>query len=249
MCAPAGDATRFGVAVISAAGATDTAWLTMWREVRTGSSFVRVPLDDATPWQSAPDTRQSLVIRALAEDNVHLAEGSWTLAAPLVVSAWRGGAWLDDVRIEVSLEVLDRAVADLTSTWTTPPVTTAGSSTYFVVRDPSMGPTRVWWDDGVAGPTVLTLPVTDGAFFDTLFVNAQRQQCGGERSDLNAGRGAVDCEHVAILTVDPAANTHLGAGTWRSPPTAPLVLEARRWHEPGAHELLGVFAVDVVWSP
>jgi hypothetical protein len=74
---------------------------------------------------------------------------------------------------------------------------------------------------------------------------------------MNAGRSAGNCEHSLILSLDDGA----GANTWRDDPNVigcelqthdaqPIVIEARRWHAPNAHLLLGelVLAVHVpIW--
>jgi hypothetical protein len=49
--------------------------------------------------------------------------------------------------------------------------------------------------------------------------------------------------------VNSSLNAHLAAGhTYRTPSSAPLVFEGRQWHDPGAHTLLGTFALDLVYT-
>jgi hypothetical protein len=79
-------------------------------------------------------------------------------------------------------------------------------------------------------------------------VRGEREACG-RRYDLHAGRGAGNCEHRAILWVEPEDNPMLMPGaTYRTPASAPLILEGRRWHDPGARALLGTFALDLEYT-
>ncbi len=109
-----------------------------------------------------------------------------------------------------------------------------------------MGPTsRIWWGD--ESPTPLRVPVTDEeGEVQTLRLLAFNEICGGARVTFNAGRGANDCPHRAVVFVDPQGNEGLAGRRWSTPPSAPLVFEARRWHQPDGQALLAVYALELV---
>ena len=140
----------------------------------------------------------------------------------------------------------------------------SGSGVYFNARSPSVGPTgRVWW--GTATPTQLSVRVfaldpigaPTGAPL-ALVVRAQRtsarpaacaagallpgcaQSCDTARVQLDAGRLANDCAHRVVLWVDETDNAHLPAArVYETPAPSPLILDAKRWHNPEAQRVIG----------
>jgi hypothetical protein len=121
----------------------------------------------------------------------------------------------------------------------------SGTSLNFLVRDPAVGPTsRVWWDDGLAGPVLLRVPVLDAlGEAHTLVVAAANRACGSTW-DFHAGRSAGDCTHVAVFWVRLEDNSDLAAGVYATRASAPVVVEARQWHAPGSGALLDQWAIE-----
>ena len=80
-----------------------------------------------------------------------------------------------------------------------------------------------------------------------LYVAAEQEACGS-RWDFHAGRGAGDCDHRAVLWVRDEDNPGLPRGSYQTPLSAPLIIEARRWHAPNGGGLLETFALDLTYS-
>lgn len=235
-------------------GATATLIAHAQRVVNSGGQYVATRLNDNTPWFDRPDLSQALAVWLPWEANSSLVTGRYTNDGPFIVTGLLDGEPSSQTPILIDLELIGLTLADLSAgEYAGPPLTSPDSSMYFLVRDAAVGPaSRVWWDDGVEGPTRLTVPVIDAHDGQpvSLYVSAQQREGAGARFDLNAGRGAGNNEHRVVLWVDPAQNTHLVAGhTYQSPSSAPLVIEGRRWHAPNAERLEGVFAFDIDYTP
>ncbi len=237
-CRPEGDFTRLEVPV-----AEGSVVVHAQRVVRSGGHEFRVPLDDDTPWSAAADREQSLRAWVPYAPNADLAPGRHR--GGLEQPVYLDGEVFDTIRIEVDLTVLERRPVDLAMEWVGPPVETPDSSINFLVRDPAVGPTsRVWWGDGEATPLRVQLRNEAGETA-VLRLLAYNEICGGDRITFNAGRGVNNCPHRAVLFVDPEGNDGLAGGLWRTPPSSPLVIEARRWHDPDGQALLAVYALDL----
>lgn len=220
------------------------------RVVRAGELEVRVPLHDATPWLQSPDANQSLRVWVPWGPNSELPEGRYTLSDPVVITAYAGQERFAETTLTLDLEVLAAEAVDLGEEFVSDGLTSADSSMYFVARDGSVGPTsRVWWGDN--GATSLRVPVVDSETQELaiLAVDAQQEACG-QRWQMHAGRGAGDCEHALVLRIAAEGNDGLTPGrTYRTLASAPLVIEGRRWHDPDARRLEGVFALDITYTP
>ena len=86
----------------------------------------------------------------------------------------------------------------------------------------------------------------------TATFKAQQTGCGSTWQ-MNAGRGAGDCDHQLVLTLDDDVSLN----TWRTDPALdscelrtlagrPVVIEARQWHDPNAEGLLGELVLAIV---
>ncbi len=249
VCSPADSYTEFTVRVRDGESAADLT-LRAQRVVAGGGSGRAVPLHDATRWIDSPDATQSLRIWAPFAPNRALPAGHYRLAEPVSIAGFLGDAPFSATPLDIDIEVLEPVEVDLATTLVSEPLTSADSSMYFVVRDPSVGPTeRVWW--GGAGPTPLRVAVLEEGTQTaaTLLVHAQQEACG-QRWDLHAGRGAGNCEHRVVLQVADAGNEALQPGrTYTTPASAPLVIEGRRWHAPDARRLEGVHVFSLTYSP
>ena len=246
-CLDHGAWTALAVPVVSDAG-TATLTVHAQRVVRAGGSEIAVPINDHTPWLDAPDLEQSLRLWVPWEENAGLTEGRWSVDGAFTIAALRDGQEFASIPVTVDLEVLAAESVDLGSEWLSAELSTPESSMYFLVRDASVGPTeRVWC--GGEGPTVLRVPVVDGSGgVATLVVNAWQESCGS-RWDLHAGRGADACTHRAVLQLADDNEDLTEGATWRTPRSAPLVIDGRRWHAPDARLLIGTFALDLEVTP
>jgi hypothetical protein len=250
VCETPGEHTALTVPVVEVdSGATASLEIHAQRVVDSGADEVAVPLHDTTSWFAAADISQALRVWIPYEPNSTLGAGRWVADPAYALDVWIDGEAAGTAPLRVDLEVLAPAAVDLGTEFVSTGLTTPDSSMYFLVRDPSVGPTdRVWWGGG--GPTVLRVPVVDSlGVAATLRVDAWQESCGS-RWDMHAGRGAGNCTHALVLQVAATGNDDLIAGeTYATPPSAPLVVDGRRWHDPGARELIGTFALEISYSP
>jgi hypothetical protein len=180
--------------------------------------------------------------------NADLPPGRYRTPAGVPVRGYIDGVGYGETAITIDLEVLESTSIDLSSPYVSEALSTPDSSMYFVVRDATVGPTdRVWWEDDIEGPTSLYLPVFDDAGREAIaHLHGQQESCG-ERWDMHAGRGATsDCTHAVVLSLAPDGHVGMQSDvTYRSDPSMPLVIEGRRWHDPGGTALIGTFAFEV----
>jgi hypothetical protein len=238
-------------AVNSEGGGRETLVVHAQRVVTAGGIEVAVPINDVTPWLDHPDLSQGLRLWLPWEPNQGLAAGLWRAEGEYALRGLLSGAPFSETPVRIELEVLERTPIDLAAEYLSEGLSTPDSSMYFLVRDPAVGPTeRVWWDDGIPGPTILRPQVVEEGTgtITTLVLEAQQEACS-QRWDFHAGRGAGNCTHHAVLRVAAGANSHLVAGrSYRTPDSAPLVVEGRRWHAPNARQLIGVFAFEIAYT-
>ncbi len=210
-----------------------------------------VPMDDATRWVDASDVAQSLRLWIPHGPNQNLAAGRWRTTQPFTIEVM--GAHRGQVEVEIDLETFAPTVVDLAAEYVSPPMMTANSSMYFLTRDPSIGPAdRVWWNDPNPGAPRLRVPVVNAStgVADTLNVRAQHQSCGNDRRDFHAGEASRNCAHNAVLWVDGADNAHLQAQQmYRTPGSAPLVIDGRRWHAPNGRAIVDTIALELTYTP
>ncbi len=249
VCGTVGGWSTLHLPVVDDDGVAATAVVHAQRVVSAAGHEVAVPIEDGTPWVESPDLSMTLRAWLPWEPNAALAPGRYRTSSPHVVDLLNGDWEVVAVTsIEIDpLEVLPRTPADLATEFVGLPLTSAGSSMYFLVRRPALGPTeRVWWDDGIPGPPLVVVQVVDDDGRSTDLVLEAEQEACESRWDLHAGRGAGECEHRVVLRVAADGNDHLIAGrTYRTPPSGPLVIEGRRWHAPDARRLEGVFAFAI----
>ena len=134
------------------------------------------------------------------------------------------------------------------------------SSVYFLAIDEAIGPTqRVWWWSVSGlwdGYTNLTVPLFSSCFGGfsngssiTAVIKAQQYSCG-YRWEINAGRWADSCGHsleltLGDVTVNPWLSTTAAGCVLSSHPMTPVVIEARRWHDPLGAMLLQTFVMNI----
>lgn len=250
-CLEQGEVTTLSVPVSNEDGETFSVVVHGQRVMSSASHEVIVPLHDNTPWIDAPDLNQSLRLWLPQEPNAGLPTGRYRSDDGYELQGWLGDELFSETPVHIDLSVLETTEVDLASEFLSEGLTTPDSSMYFLVRGPGIGPTeRVWWDDGQDGPVVLNVPMLDevSGQLVTLKVDAQQEACGA-RWDFHAGQGAGNCSHHAVLNVSDTGNEDLVAGrTYRSPASMPLVIEGRRWHDPDARALIGVWALDLRYT-
>jgi len=222
--------TAFALAGSTAGSPTNTAGLLD----ATQSVSFWLPYED-----NSAVLRPGGTFRSKGPVTVQASDGSWSAAVSVNVK----------VRTAVTLTVPRDTVSP---PWTSASFTAPGSSAYFVTTDSAIGPTdRVWWG---GASTTLNVPLhsscdPQGAPIIATFV-AQQEGCT-DTWQMNAGRGASECAHELVLTLDSTANTWRSDSTLdgcelRTHPVSPVIIEARRWHAPEANKLLGEVTIEVI---
>ena len=248
LCSPEDAWTEFRLPVVNGDGESAGLVVHGQRVSRTGTSEFATVLTDGTPWMSVANLEQGLRLWLPWAPNADLVAGQWHHVGVPTLTRVEDATPVGTIPLVVDLEVLGQTSASLNSPFLSAPLQTADSSMYFLARDPTVGPvSRVWWDDGVAGPPRLRVPVIDQTTGAQTYVMVDAwHEENGSLYDLHAGRSAGNRAHRIQLGVSAVGNDHLVAGhTYRSPPSAPLVLEGRRWHAPNAETLVGTFAFVV----
>ena len=248
---------------------------------RTDAALLDAPRSAASP--PAADATFGARFWLPAAENAHLGEGTYTAATDaasasyvLAVGADGAAPLFCEAALAVAFAIKDAtetvALSDDGAAWTSAASFNAtASSLYFLAIDDAVGPTvREWWG-GVSATMHVTLYVSCGVDdFDDVeglavvatFV-AQQTACGSTWQ-MNAGRGAGECDHQLVLSLDAdvdeandsnantvndwLTDTRFVGCEFRSHAQDPVVIEARRWHAPEARELLGelvlVFSVS-----
>ena len=122
---------------------------------------------------------------------------------------------------------------------------------YFTVSDATMGPTwGDWWNASESSHTLWPLVVdqTTGEV-TTLTLDAYKVACG-DWWGFNTGQSSYwNCDNRSALYISAAGNDHLVSGhTYVSPGSSPLIVQARRWHAPGAGSILAEFPLRVHYT-
>ena len=252
VCNTPGETSVWSVPVLGPDQKPVTVTIHAQRVVSGGGASIAVPAHDVTPWNGAPDALQSLRVWLPYDANKGLPAGRYQSADPLVVQGFLGEELFSETHISVDFTVHEATLVDLGTEFVSEGLSSEGSSMYYVLQDPTIGPTtRVWWDDGDDLPTPLTVPVVDVLTGEpaSLRLDAQKEACGS-RWDLNSGQAADwGCSHHVVLRVAAEGNEDLMAGhTYRSPGSHPVVIEGRRWHDPNAKQLIGTFAFEIQYT-
>ena len=219
------------------------------RVMRSGHQEVAVPLDDVTPWFSQADAEQTLRMWIPYQENKALQPGHYTNKEAVRFLGGIGATPFSDTPLVIDLQVYATTEVNLASEFVGQALTSTGSSVYFLIEDPSMGPTnRVWY--GGSDPTSLSVPMVDDAnnALVSMKLEAEKEACG-TRWELNSGQAVNSCSHAAVLRIATTGNEQLVSGhTYRSPGSSPLVVEGRRWHQPNAEALIERFAYSLVYQ-
>ena len=246
--------TSLEMAVQNEHGEMDTMLLFAQRVVKTPNQEWAVAMEDQSPWSQSPDMEQGIRIWAPYEYNSHLSAGNWQLQQPQSIDLLQDGQLMQTISLEIQVEILNTVTVDLSQdSYESPALMSPGSSMYFIMSDPSVGPTnRVWWGDH--NPTMLSVPVVDENHqSQTLMVRSFRKTCEqgwGTMWQLNSAQIADDiCTYQVYLEIDPADNAHLtSAVTYRSPNTQPIIFEGRLWHGPNANALVDRFVLKLEYT-
>ena len=90
--------------------------------------------------------------------------------------------------------------------------------------------------------------ISDGTMA-IVIVDALHVQCDNTFLDFHAGRGADACQHQAILSIDPEYNPELVPGErYETPASTPLVIDARRWHDPNGQAILETYYLKLTYT-
>ena len=249
LCAEQGSFTSLTVNIQDEAGNTDIATVNAQRVVRTQSDSWETILNDQTSWTSQANKEQGIKVWLPYEENQHLSEGIWR--GETTITMWTG-AEASEISFRIETEVVSTELVDVSSSFESGALSVTGSSLYFILTDPTIGPTsRVWW--GSSDPTLLTIPVVDQATgqVEILRLNAWKKTCNlgwGTMWSLNSGQVSDDCTYQVYLELPSTGNEQLQSGhTYRSPASQPIIFEGRYWHQP-ANELAGRFAYRLEYS-
>jgi hypothetical protein len=253
-CLEVGAHSSLNLAAVDESGAPATIVAHAQRVLSSGTKEVAVPLNDITPWLGAPDLEQSLRIWLPYAENAGLPSGSYRLADPVRIAGLINGTPDATTPLSLALTVYDITSVDfdgLENGYWTDPVYEEGSSVYFTTADASMGPTwGDWWNASewshTLWPTVVDL---DTGAVTTLTLEAFKVACG-DWWGFNTGQAADwNCDNQAVLVVSLEDNGHLVSGhTYESPGSSPLIIQARRWHAPGAGAVLAEFPLQVRYT-
>ncbi len=254
VCTERGQHTTLRIPVLNERGEGAEVIVHAQRVLRSGTHEVAVPIHDTTPWLDAPDLEQSLRLWLPHEPNSALPSGRYQIDGAYALDILMDGQAMGRTALTIDLEVQETERIDIGQPYTSAPVSAEDSSMYFVVTDPSVGPTeRVWWDNGEPGTgTTLRVPVlnTQTQQPHTLHLWAEHQVCDQSLFDFNAGEASRDCNHRVLLRLADQGNEGLQQGqTYQSAPSAPLIIEARRWHDPNGRALIQTFALDITHTP
>ena len=196
--------------------------------------------------------------------NPQLASGTYKFIGTVAQATNPDGSLFATFRINLNVylpkatETVNLLMMSGTSYYKSPTYTALASSAYFVVTDPSIGPTvGVWWGGSLS---TLTVPlVSFGCNNQVVTATIQgRQQttCSTTQWQMNAGRGADDCGNFLLLTLaaPSSASSSNSSSTVINPwmvdsslkgckfethPSKPIQIKAHRWHAPNAGLLLG----------
>ena len=125
---------------------------------------------------------------------------------------------------------------------------TTGFSVYFLALDPEIGPVdKVWWSHNDLEHDILNVPLFASeckAAGKQVAANIVAQQSDGRSVwQMSAARTASNLTYALVLQLGNASHN-----PWLTDPVIqgckfesaePIVVEARRWHEPNADALLG----------
>ena len=142
------------------------------------------------------------------------------------------GTETSEIQLEIETEILSPELVNIATPFESDALSITGSSLYFILTDPSIGPTsRVWW--GSSDPTPLTIPVIDQSTGETEILNLSswKKTCDlgwGTLWSLNSGQVSDDCTYQVYLELPSTGNEHLQSGhTYLSPVSQPIIFEGR----------------------
>ena len=140
---------EFTVAAENESGNVDTIILRGQRIVESNDTTWTVAMNDVTPWSQHPNVRQTLKIWMPYEVNQHLSSGTWrSTGNPIQVMSGSDANAIDigDVTVDIAITIEAIDSISLNQVYESASLTTTESSLYFVVTDPTVGPTtREWW--------------------------------------------------------------------------------------------------------
>ena len=215
-----------------------------------------LPLLSAPPsgLRLPPDASHGVAFWLPYDANANLPPGRYTALAP-VASGNSAGSPFVKIRIDLrlSMPVITDTANLLTAPFTSKTFTTNASSIYFVAEDSTIGPTEgVWWGESRETLRVPLFASNCGNVEVIAKVMAQNK-CGTDYYQMNAGRYKSGCPGQSLyLALDnAAANPWINISTYQgcrfeTHATAPVTINALRWHEPNAGKLLGSMNIKIV---
>jgi len=182
--------------------------------------------------------------------------GTYKALIPAVTASNPDGSRFADLRVNLNLYIPQvTATVNLTKGYTSPGYTAPGSSAYFLVTDPSVGPTTSeWWGGDSTSLSVPLISFNCNKKMVKASIIGTQTSCfwGGAIWQMNAGRSADSCAHFLMLTL---ASSSLN--TWMIDPTLkgckfethpinPIQVNAHRWHDPNGDAVIGRMVLKMV---
>lgn len=261
-CSTLGEHSALQIPIVDTEGNTEILTLFGQRivESRQGTTEQtwQVPLDDTTDWSANPHQEQSIRIWIPYTENQHIPSGSWTAVDTNTISVWThdntSTQLLQTIPLDIDVVIQQTELVDLENPYESDALLAPGSSLYYVLTDPTIGPTtREWW--GNHDPTSLSIPMVDQSTGETtrMTVHAWKKTCNlgwGTLWSLNSGQVADEtCTYQVRLEMPTTGNEHLTNGhTYLSPSSAPIIFEGRYWHGPVVNGLAGQFAYQLQYT-
>ena len=156
LCAENGSSSSFTVTIQDEAGNTDVATVYAQRIVQTQNNSWKTSINDQTPWSSQANREQGIKVWLPYEQNQHLTAGVWSGEA--TITMWTGTE-TSEIQLEIETEILSPELVNIATPFESDALSITGSSLYFILTDPSIGPTFVFGGALLIQP--LTIPVID----------------------------------------------------------------------------------------
>ena len=238
-------------------GTRDSITLRGQRIVESNGTEWTVAMNDSTSWSQHPNVRQSLKVWMPYESNQHLTPGTWRSDGhPIKVlsGSEHDAVKIGEASVDISVTIETMDIIDLNQIYESTSLTTIESSLYFVLTDPTVGPTtREWWGSNNYTPLSISMIDQDTGEPTIVTVNSAKQTCNlgwGTLWTINSGQIAdTGCTYQIRLEMPNSGNEHLISGhTYRSPNSQPIIFEGRRWHSPNANNLVGRFVFQMEYT-
>jgi len=186
--------------------------------------------------------------------NDNLSYGTYASAEDAIEVTMEGLRTPVVIRTSIKFELRESQTVDLSpgKTFISEAFKTKNSGAYFVTKDINVGPTsRFWWGNTNAY-TTLTVNLFSPCLGNEVVVAKikAQQKVDSSKWEMNAGRVSTNSDHFLVLSLqDSSVNSwidddNLNGCILEAHPIHPVILEARKWHDPNAKSLLGEMVLN-----